>query len=66
MVTITGTRNPAGFANATVFDLTGLSTDTKPIEKFNGKKLTNGSSFFEMDTASAYMYDEAGKTWKKL
>ena len=28
----------------------GLSTDTKPTGTFNGMKIVNGSSFFEMDT----------------
>lgn len=49
-----------------VFSFAGLSTDTKPAGAFGGKKICNGSVFFEMDTSSAYMYDEAGATWRNL
>lgn len=43
--------------------LKGLSTDTKPIGSFEGMKLTNGSTFFEMDTQEVYFYDEEGGDW---
>lgn len=38
----------------------GLSTDVKPT----GAGL-NGSAFYEMDTASLYMYDEKNNMWIK-
>lgn len=41
----------------------GLSTDTKPTQTFNGLKITNGSSFFEMDTQDVYFYDGAANEW---
>lgn len=41
----------------------GLSTDTKPTQTFNGLAITNGSSFFEMDTQDVYFYDGAAKKW---
>ena len=37
----------------------GFSTDTKPVLK----KSRNGSTFFEMDTGEAYMYDGDTLTW---
>ena len=41
----------------------GLSTDTKPTQTFNGLAITNGSSFFEMDTQDVYFYDGAAEKW---
>lgn len=38
-----------------------LSTDTKPTEG-----IANGSCLIEMDTNKAYMFDEAGETWRNL
>ena len=35
-----------------------LSTDDKPTD------YANGSILFEMDTATMYMYDEAGESWR--
>ena len=32
-----------------ILELCGLSTDTKPTE-YNGDKVSNGSTFYEMDT----------------
>ena len=44
-------------------DLNGLSTDTKPTVSFEGLKLTNGSTFFEMDTQNVYFYDQDVEDW---
>lgn len=41
----------------------GLSTDVKPIGSFEGCRMLNGSSFFEMDTFAVSMWDEAGQRW---
>ena len=41
----------------------GLSTDTKPTEYFDSLKITNGSTFFEMDTQDVYFYDESTESW---
>lgn len=41
---------------ANVYDLRGLSTDTKPIEKVG-----NGSTFLEIDTSKLFAFDEANK-----
>lgn len=43
--------------------LSGLSTDTKPTQTFNGLKITNGSSFMEIDTQNVYFYDEENHIW---
>ena len=49
--------------NYTKFELSGLSTDTKPTVIFDGKKIANGSSFFEMDTQNVKFYDADSDTW---
>lgn len=49
-----------------VMSLVGLSSDTKPTVTYKGTAITNGSTFFEMDTSTAYMYDEDGETWHEL
>ena len=41
----------------------GLSTDTKPTVKFDDIPITNGSSFFEMNTQECYFYDGATDSW---
>lgn len=41
----------------------GLSTDTKPTGTFEGLKITNGSSFFEMDTQQVFFYDGDSEDW---
>jgi len=43
----------------------GLSTDTKPINSFNGVQIHNGYYFYEMDTQDIYMFDAESKTWIK-
>lgn len=55
--------NDIGYQDATKFALNGLSTDTKPTETFDGKKIANGSSFFEMDTQEVKFYNAANDTW---
>lgn len=41
----------------------GLSTDTKPTVNYNSLKITNGSTFFQMDTQEVYFYDGATESW---
>lgn len=41
----------------------GKSTDTKPTVTFEGLKIVNGSSFFEMDTQEVYFYDGDVNDW---
>src|SRR3990167_3300188 len=45
-----------------VFNLVGLSTDTKP-DTFDGQSVGPGSTFFEKDTDSTYKYD--GNSWNQ-
>ena len=44
-----------------------LSTDIKPIKTVEYKKVKyeveNGSTFYEMDTKKAFMYDEENHVW---
>lgn len=47
------------------FSLDGLSTDTKPTKEYNGHKIANGSSFFELDTQAIAFYDESTESWLK-
>lgn len=49
----------------------GLSSDTKPIDKFqqdevSAYSITNGSTFLEIDTGDEYMFDGASNTWNKM
>lgn len=41
----------------------GKSTDTKPTETFEGQKILNGSSFFEIDTQNIVFYDGDNNAW---
>lgn len=55
--------NSIGYQDAVKFELSGLSTDTKPIGTFAGKAIANGSSFFEMDTQNVKFYDAENDAW---
>ena len=52
-----GTNNTAAFA------FYGLSTDKKPTDTYEGVKIRNASTFFEMDTKAVKFYDDASDTW---
>jgi len=39
------------------YDMYGLSTDTKPTN------VSNASTFYEMDTATLFMFDAQNKVW---
>ncbi len=41
----------------------GLSSNEKPIGKFEGIKIANGSMFIEMDTGKIYLFDEENQQW---
>lgn len=45
------------------FSFKGLSTDTKPTDKFQGLEIPNGSSFLEIDTQNMVFYDAENKSW---
>lgn len=44
-------------------DFRGLSSDVKPITKFDGSDVENGASFLELDTGAVYFFDKSTKTW---
>lgn len=54
MITYSNANNDA------VWELFGLSTDSKPIDK-----IPNGSTFREIDTGAEFMYDAGTMTWFK-
>jgi hypothetical protein len=45
----------------------GLSSDAKPTDKTElyekNYLITNGSTFYEMDTKTAFLFDETNKEW---
>ena len=55
--------NDIGYQNATKLALNGLSTDSKPTGTYEGKKIANGSTFFEMDTQTVKFYDADNDIW---
>lgn len=62
MITIDGT--PKLKQNGThEFSFKGLSTDSKPTQKYKNLPIANGSIFIEMDTMKLSYYDEGGKQW---
>lgn len=55
--------------NRQVLELVGKSTDTFPTNAtggIDGYTLTNGSTLFEMDTSTAYMFDVETDTWVEI
>lgn len=61
MVTVTECRYMK--ENTYHYDLAGKSTDTKPTETYNNRKIHNGSTFTEMDTSKIYLYDAENTEW---
>lgn len=52
--------------NTNVMHIDGLSTDTKPVDKFDGMAIPNGSIYTEIDTGDKYMFDAENKAWYKV
>ena len=52
--------------NRVYLELYGLSTDTKPIEKFENVLIGNASTFFEMNTGKCFIYDEENHKWWEM
>lgn len=52
-----------GSMNRVVCEIVGLSTDEKPTDTVEGITITNGSTFYEMDTKRLFMYSSETKTW---
>lgn len=62
MITITG--HQPGYGNY-LLELSGKSTDEKPVGKFQGETIRNGSRFYELDTSAEYRYDEEEAKWRR-
>lgn len=45
------------------YEFEGKSTDTKPTVTYAGRKIKNGSSFFEIDTQNVKFYDADTEAW---
>lgn len=45
-------------------DFKGLSTDEKPVGKFEHNIIFNGMVFEELDTGELYYYNGKNKTWE--
>lgn len=52
--------------NTNVMHIDGLSTETKPVDKFDGMAIPNGSIYTEIDTGDKYMFDAENKVWYKV
>ena len=55
-----------GKPNRIWLELYGLSTDEKPIEKYENNLIVNSSTYFEMDTQRLFIYSEEDSTWYEL
>lgn len=53
----------AQHADDAEFSFKGLSTDTKPTGTYDGQKIANSSTFFEMDNQTVYFYDGGTSSW---
>lgn len=49
--------------NSQILEISGLSTDPKPVDQIDGVFITNGSTFKEIDTGKEYTYNESAETW---
>lgn len=52
--------------NRVYLELYGLSTDTKPIEKFENVFIGNASTYYEMDSKKLFIYDEENHKWFEM
>ena len=52
-----------GDMNRNVLEITGLSTDEKPVEFIETTYITNGSTYEEIDTGTIFKYNEDAKEW---
>ena len=59
---VSGTRF-SGRTLTGILELSGKSTDEKPVGAYEGYRIMNGSTFVEMDTGIVYFYDEANQSW---
>lgn len=59
---VTATRTDGNNVIAT-FSFKGRSTDTRPVDTWNGTKIQNGSSYLTIDTHKVEFYDAESQTW---
>lgn len=52
-----------GTLEAGTWAFKGLTTDTKPTQEWEGTKILNGSTFFEMNTQNIKFYDADSQSW---
>ena len=52
--------------NRVWMEVYGLSTDEKPIEKFEGTFIGNSSTFYSMNDKKCYIYDEENHKWWEM
>lgn len=60
---VTATRSDGNNEIAT-FSFKGLSTDTRPVDKWEGTEIKNGSSYLTIDTHEIEFYDADSQSWK--
>jgi len=63
MVTVERQNKVIDRLNKTSFEFRGLSTDTKPTNKYKDVNIANGSLFIEMDTEDLFFYNEDTSSW---
>lgn len=59
---VTAEMKPA-VNNKAMFTFYGLSTDDKPVDKFERVEILNGSAFLEVDTQDVKFYDAENQSW---
>lgn len=52
--------------NRVYLTLYGLSTDEKPIKKFDKIYIGNASTYYEMDSKKCFIYDEENHRWLEM
>lgn len=67
MITIYKNKNlkSTQFGEQSAYELRGLSTDDKP-STINGKNISNGTLFIEIDTGKVFLYDLENEEWKEI
>lgn len=55
-----------GEKTASIVELRGLSTDTKPTTISEDEVIENGSIFIEIDTGKVYLFDLENQEWKEV
>lgn len=66
MISMVTLNKYADRCNRIWLELYGLSTDEKPIERFEGSYIGNASTFYEMDSSMMFIYDEENHVWHKV